>query len=355
MDEIQRNAVMDALTKIAGTNATRAAFIYAIKQFEHELAVQGVFNRDELSGPLIDALFDDNTILKKSLVDGTVMEFYYRTKIAREFFMSEPAQPDHVWEPQTTKLLTQLCQGKQQALVGGAYFGDHVIAMAKRLQNGICHAFEPNADQAAMLARNISHNQLHNVVVNACGLWSSSNANVRLVGNDSLAGGIDLNDDNQGVAIPVVTIDDYCEQQGGVALDLIMLDIEGGEHEVLKGAQRQLARADDAPVLVFEVHRHYVDWDNGLMQTALIQYLQQFGYCFHAIRDYNGNENMAGYPVELIPLDDIYLAGPPHGFNVLAVKDRRLLTSPFFAFCRGVSPKLLRHRDPALHQPLHKA
>ena len=36
----------------------------------------------------------------------------------------------------------------------------------------------------------------------------------------------------------------------------------------------------------------------------------------------------------------------------VAVKDLALLQNERFRLCRGVSPKLLLHKDPALHQPV---
>jgi hypothetical protein len=61
---------------------------------------------------------------------------------------------------------------------------------------------------------------------------------------------------------------------------------------------------------------------------------------------------MRGEPVELIPCDKVYLDGPPHGFNMLALKDIRMLEGLPVRFCQDVSPKLLAHRNPALHQPV---
>jgi hypothetical protein len=71
-----------------------------------------------------------------------------------------------------------------------------------------------------------------------------------------------------------------------------------------------------------------------------------------AIRDYQGNVPMPGKPIELVPIETAYIEGPPHGFNILAVKNERVLDAPDFRIVRNVSPKLLFHRDAKLHQPL---
>jgi hypothetical protein len=37
---------------------------------------------------------------------------------------------------------------------------------------------------------------------------------------------------------------------------------------------------------------------------------------------------------------------------MVAVKDIAVFDNPGYRICRHVSPKLLRHKDPALHHPL---
>ena len=60
---------------------------------------------------------------------------------------------------------------------------------------------------------------------------------------------------------------------------------------------------------------------------------------------------MSGCLIELIPLDAVYLEGPPHGFNMLAVKEKSLLDPSVFRVCRNKSPKLLLYKSPSLHHP----
>ena len=45
----------------------------------------------------VDALFNDDQVMQKKIADGTLFEFLYRSKIARDFIMSEPFVPDHAW------------------------------------------------------------------------------------------------------------------------------------------------------------------------------------------------------------------------------------------------------------------
>lgn len=206
----------------------RAKFLVLCKAMEKDITDYPGSVRDEVTGPLVDALHDENQVVRKVLSDGAVFDFLYRTKIARDFVLSSPVNPDHVWEPQTTKLLVHLARRCSDVLIGGAYFGDQAILMARAMSasGGRCHAFEPNKDQLAMLRHNAGLNGLQNIRSWELGLWSDSSAHLRLVGNDSFAYSEPAASDSEG-SFATIAVDQYCEQQGIDRLGLIMLDIEG--------------------------------------------------------------------------------------------------------------------------------
>lgn len=348
-----------ALGRIGRDERLRAQFVAACRLAESLPENAYTTPRGELTGPIVDALHEQVAVVRKELSNGIVFDFYYRSHIARDFVMSAPERPDHVWEPQTTKLLLHLSRGAANVIVGGAYFGDHAILIADRLREGgggVCHAFEPDAEQAAMLEHNAGLNGLDNVRVNPVGLWSDSNTRLRLVGHDALASAVavadaEASEETGDSSFPTTTIDEYLAGHGIDRVELIMLDLEGAELSALRGARGQLSLPPGrAPNIVFEVHRSYVDWSAGLQNTEPLKYLSSFGYTVFAVRDFQSNYDMRGRPVELIPAESAYLEGPPHGFNMLALKDAAILDDRF-KVCRGVSPKLLLHRDPALHHP----
>jgi len=335
----------EALTAIGRDPEARAAIVAALKRFERLPVNRFTTVRDDVVGPIVDALHADAGTLRKQLSNGLVFEFPYRSKIARDFVMSVPERPDHVWEPQTTRLLVHLGRDAGHALVGGAYFGDQAIPIAHAMRGrGTCHAFEPDADQAAMVARNAALNGLDNVRVHPLGLWSDSAARLAFVGADALAATVAA---ETGVA--ATTIDDYVRDAAIDRLGLVMLDLEGAEFEVLKGAAGTVER--DRPAIVFEIHRAFVDWSDGVERTAIVRFLAARGYTILAVRDFQSNVALPPGPIELVPLDGAYLDGPPHGFNLVALPDVALIADPLFRIVPGVSPKLLFHRDPALHHP----
>jgi FkbM family methyltransferase len=345
--------LQSALKMIASRQEWRDALIRRLLAFEKDIATPGVDVREDVTGPIVDALFDDDQVVRKTLTNGVTLEFLYRSKIARDFVMSEPSTPEFAWEPQTSRILVELAKKARQVVIGGAYFGDHAILIAREVarNGGTVHAFEPNNEQRAMLKRNAELNGLTNIAPRPEGLWNNSTATLKLVGYDSFAAAEEVagGDDS----FKTVTIADYLKGQGVDQLDLIVIDIEGAEYAALQGALNFLDMpAGKAPNILFEVHRHYVDWSNGLENTPIVKLLTDRGYQVFALRDFNSNYDLSKHKIELIPLGSIHLEGPPHGFNMVATKDPATFQGDLYRQVKDVSPKYLRHKDPALHHPV---
>lgn len=350
---MSHDKLITAIETLKNNPAWRDAFIRKMIELEKTIAIPNVDPRDGITGPIVDALFSEDAVIRKGISSGLQFEFLYRSKITRDFVMSEPAVPDHVWEPQTSRLLVKLAEGAKVVVIGGAYFGDHALLVAREAakSGGVVHAFEPDHGQREMLGRNMKLNNISNIVPRSEGLWDNNSDHIVLVGHDSVAHpqATDTPDEN---TFQTVTIDSYLESAGATRLDLIMVDIEGAEERALMGAKGFLAKPiGESPNIVFEVHSHYVNWDNGLENTDLIRFLKSFGYHAYAVRDFNSNVDLSKKPIELIPAKDAYIEGPPHGFNMVAVKDPAIFAKSDFKICSGVSPKLLRHKDPKLHHP----
>ena len=355
MSNTECEKLSKALATIGKNESLRKEFLALCREAENVLATPGLSVRDEITAPIIDTLHAEVGILRKTLNTGLVFDFHYRSKIAREIVMSPDEEPDHVWEPQTTRLLVHLAGNTSHVVIGGAYSGDQAILVANRLaeKGGICHAFEPNGDQLEMLHRNAGNNGLSNIRFNRVGLWQDDETILKLVGEDSFAHPEVVEANGGGDdSFPTTSINSYGESQNIDRIGLIMLDIEGAELAALKGADRYLRQpADSAPTVVFEVHRDYVDWTDGLENTEIVRLLTGHGYQVFAMRDFNSNVPMGDLPIELIPIERTYLEGPPHGFNMLAIKDPAIIENDLFKICHDVSPKLLWHKEPRLHHP----
>lgn len=347
--------VLEALAAIGRDDEGRRELLEALSRVERHLARPEFSVRNEVTGPLIDALHRDTGSLLLTLQQGVRFHYQYQGNIHRELAMAQTEMPDHVWEPQTTRLLLLLAKEAQNILIGGAYSGDHALLLAQAVGlNGTVYCFEPNIAESEQLAFNADDNGLTNIRIEQRGLWSLDEVYLRLTKtpDESCASAQVINNPDED-SFPATTIATYARSQGIETLDLIMLDIEGGEHEALRGAAPYLDMpAGQAPDVVFEVHRQYVDWSAGLHNTHIVQELINRGYTVFAVRDFQGHWPMGESPIELVSPEDAYLEGPPHGFNMAAVKNEARLLGSEFRVCKGVSPKYLRHRDPALHAPL---
>jgi FkbM family methyltransferase len=321
----------------------RDHFIASLIDFENKAGYPGNNVRDAVSGLLCDELFMGEHF-SKTLDNGLKINFVYNSKIAREFLLSQPATPNHVWEPQTTKLLLHFSKNAKNVIIAGAYFGDHAIPVAHNIKNtGICHAFEPNKNNSGLIIENAKLNGLNNILINNLALWNRSNEKLVFEGEDALASTVKA-DITAKDGLDTITIDDYMIQQAVGPVNLLMIDVEGSEIRVLEGALKMLEA--HRPVVVFETHSSYNDWSQGLQNSDSVRLMLDLGYEVYAVREFHQNIDTGDMPVELLPLDRTYCETPPHhGFNLLAVPSKKFIESDLFRIVYDLSPKLLLHKN----------
>jgi FkbM family methyltransferase len=339
----------EALAAAGKDQKLRNAIFDALRQAELESHDPTAF-REQVRWPLILSLLSEAKTHSVTLENGLIFEVSPDSRIEQALLLSTEAHPDHVWEPQTTRLLTALAAETSNVIVGGAYIGDHVLFLARAVEkSGVVHAFEPMQRPFDRLLHNLKVNDIQNVIANRMGLWDRGRVTLTVEGHLGLASSKE-EDNTSGERIESISIDEYVESRQISPVGLIMLDTEGGEEKALTGARETIAK--DAPNIVFEIHRHFVDWSEGLEKTSIVEFLHSRGYSVFAVRDFHNNYRMADHPIEIIPVNRVYLEGPPHGFNALATTDPNLVKRLDLRIVENVSPKLLLHKDPALHQPI---
>lgn len=343
---------MEAKNQILASDASfREAFLQTLREAELRHGHPQSPVRDRNTGPLLDAAFM-GCMFTKRLKCGLEFGFQHTGRISREFLLAE-TEPEYVWEPQTTKLLLHFASRSKNVIVGGAYFGDQSLLLARAVQprGGVVHAFEPTLEQHGMLVANVAGNKLCNLVPHRLGLWSMADISLAFDGADELASPAESTDAPAEGAVRTTTVDACVKQHGLDGLDLLMIDVEGGEYHVLRGAEEQLTSAQ-APVIVYETNSRYSDWTNGLENAETCVFLRERGYHLFAVRDFHANVNVEGMSVELTPADRTYITGPHHGFNMLAIKDLSLLLDPLFHIVNDVSPKLIPHKNDPKFEPV---
>jgi len=132
----------------------------------------------------------------------------------------------------------------------GANLGIHSLVLSRCAgDRGQVLAYEPSDAIHGRLLGNIARNRAANIVPKKLGLWENSGS----AGFEPRAGDFNIGKgqvrQDSARQVPVTTIDE--EARGlGRPIDLIKIDVEGGELSVLKGARRTLA--EHKPALIIE-------------------------------------------------------------------------------------------------------
>jgi FkbM family methyltransferase len=145
------------------------------------------------------------------------------------------------------------------ALDVGANIGAVTCWMAARVgAAGRVTALEPDADNRAVLRRNLEANRVSNAAVVERGAWEAEgelefHAGGAYTSSFLRTAYVERHPGRyRTVRVPVTTIDAEAERQGWSRLDLVKMDIEGSEGPALRGARRTLERFH--PRLIVETH-----------------------------------------------------------------------------------------------------
>ena len=126
----------------------------------------------------------------------------------------------------------------------GANVGAYSVTLAKRHTNSSVIAFEPNPNSAKWLKRNIELNDLSNIEFSAFAL-GDSNGVIQLGFRDANLGTASQFDTTADHTIDVkkTTLDSFLGQRNVETVDLLKVDIEGGELMCLDGAKEVIRRS----------------------------------------------------------------------------------------------------------------
>ncbi|MGD0178977.1 MAG: FkbM family methyltransferase [Terriglobales bacterium] len=169
----------------------------------------------------------------------------------------------------------------------GAHHGIYSIVAAKRLgTDGTVVAFEPSLREFRRLRLHLRLNRMHWVRSEpvAIGAAASTRRFFEVIGGDSTRGGLRppaTRDEIAETSVETVRLDDYVSRFPLKRVDIVKLDVEGGELEVLQGASNVLTKF--RPVFICEVLDAATHaW--GYEAREIVLKFQSFGYSWFEIR-----------------------------------------------------------------------
>ena len=169
--------------------------------------------------------------------------------------------PDMVadrYEPETTRLFQTLLRPGQTVVDIGAHVGYYTLLAARAVgPAGSVYAFEPAPENAALLRRNVELNGYQNVVIVSQAVSDRSGhfplfLNRLDTGFHSLQKTLQPSDSEAAHAVTVstITLDAFLEAEGWPRIDVVKMDVEGGEGMALRGMRGFLQRAGDVTLII---------------------------------------------------------------------------------------------------------
>lgn len=168
----------------------------------------------------------------------------------------------------------------------GSNFGYYAVTCAGYAEK--VYAFEPVPETFNILAKNISQNQVPNVLAFNTGLAEEAgNATINLY-NSCVCNSLYVRelDDNHSLKktgeaiISLDALDHFVRNHSLNPPDLIKIDIEGAELSMLKGATKTIAA--HRPVIFIE-YSHNTAKDAGYREDAIVEELSKYGYVLYGL------------------------------------------------------------------------
>ncbi|HZV13649.1 MAG TPA: FkbM family methyltransferase [Candidatus Kapabacteria bacterium] len=176
-------------------------------------------------------------------------------------------------------VINSLVEGTDVVLDIGANIGQYALLFAQKAK--LIYAFEPSPPMIERLKKHIEINNLASRVKIVPKALSDKPGQLRLSipspTNTGMATTIiDEKSGLQTLTIEAITLDDYLASEGVKKVDIVKMDIEGGELSALRGMKRLLG-GENPPIVILEMF-------DKAMQTAgytskdIISELQPYGY-----------------------------------------------------------------------------
>lgn len=172
----------------------------------------------------------------------------------------------------------------------GAFIGDHTIFYSNRVgDKGKVYAFEPSKEAFECLEHNLcnkSNTHIFNMALGKTKGYVSINKVEDNAGMNFISGS------EKGVILG--TLDDFVENNNINQIDFIKIDVEGYELNVLKGAEKSIAKFK--PTLLIELNDLTL-YRAGISRKDIFDFLDKNGYIYRNIYKEKGIDE---YQMDLI-------------------------------------------------------
>ena len=191
----------------------------------------------------------------------------------------------HPYEQESWQFLYNFISPRFTIIDLGANQGFYTILASLRAPLGKVYAFEPHPTERAKLIKNLHLNNSQNVIVESLAVGNfqgstSFHACFDCQGSFSsiMPPAQDVYSHIKIIRVPITTLDQYIKTRKIKKIDLLKVDVEGGELNVFKGGLHVLAKK--RPMILCEIEAKRANqWGNTA--NEVLQFLKRNNYkCF---------------------------------------------------------------------------
>jgi FkbM family methyltransferase len=243
--------------------------------------------------------------------DDLQLTLYPGNEICRSIFVTGR------YEPNEFSLLSKILKPGMTFVDVGANLGVYTLYAARKVgTDGCVISIEPSSREMEILKANVHANALSNVSLQQVALTEQASevellvACARQSGHNTL-GSFGYNTSlNHREKIQTMRLDDLAQSIGIQRVDIIKMDIEGGELGALRGAVDTLRRHH--PVLLLELSDRHLRYQNS-SSADVLTLLAKYGYHTYGFalatglptllrsRDYFDSENIVAISGDSLP------------------------------------------------------
>jgi FkbM family methyltransferase len=204
------------------------------------------------------------------------------------------------WETHIVRILSCLVRPRDICLDIGANIGAFSLYMSGLAHLGRIHAFEPSQKLYNCLAKNVQMNGLSNIICYNLGLSDTEGVRPFYTFNEipgaSFGGHQDMADPRDAVRkvlnydfdfettlVPITTLDNWAVMHQVSNIDLIKIDVEGGERFVLLGAHDVLKRC--RPIVITEFNAKAMKSYFGMNPSEYYDLLRSLYHYIYLIQE----------------------------------------------------------------------